>query len=167
LSGIRSSAKNVLKSYALRERSRNPKTNALRMTKQSARRRFGDKLTRPLVKVFVGSAVQQFAAGNLREARYFYDGAFEFGDRDLVRGTLLTQGLATAKRAFHSGDYLVVWRLLAATHTYAPDCLSCSEINELFGRFGVPISALGAVPDDPAVRRLQSVGANLPVQVAA
>ncbi|HET9850021.1 MAG TPA: hypothetical protein VFP35_00090 [Candidatus Saccharimonadales bacterium] len=173
MSGIRSSAKKVLNSYALRERTRNPKTHPLKLKKREALKTYGDKLYGPLVKMFVCTAVSHFADGDVRTARRFYDGAFEFGTRDQVRGCLLGHGLAAARQAFASGDSLAVLRLLAAVHAYPPDSLSPDDINRLFVRWGVPLEGIGRIDlawltsDERLLSRLRSAGVRLPITVAA
>lgn len=161
------SANQLLEAYAARRRTNNPKTDPVRLQKQSAIRQYGDRFSAVAVRAFVRAAVTQYAAGNLREARYFYNGAFAFGNRDTIRRVLCRCSLAAARQALHAGDHQAVWRLLAAIHAYPPDDMTPADVNRLFTQRGIPLSDLRPVVDEPPIVRLRNIGAQLPITAFA
>jgi hypothetical protein len=164
---MNSSANQLLEEYAARNRTNNPKTDPVRLQKQSALQRYGDHFFAAAVRAFVRAAVTQFAMGNLREARYFYNGAFAFGNRDMVRRLLCRFSLAAAKQALRDGEHQTIWRLLAAIHAYPPDDMTPSDVNSLFTQRGIPLGALRPVVDEPPIVRLRNIGAQLPATAFA
>lgn len=165
--GIGRAVRSVLEAYAKRLRTNNPKTDALRMRKQALRTYGYLERRKVLVNLFVKAAAKQFAAGNVREARRFYDGAFEFGNKDQVRGKLLAVCTAMAAAAFRAGDHDAVWNLLAAARFYHPLGMCRADVNSLFGSKGVVISELRRPSCFEPLQRLQSVRDLLPEPLAA
>jgi hypothetical protein len=160
-------ADGILAAYAARQRTNNPNTDPVRLQKQSAVQRYGDRFFVVAVNAFVGAAVSEFAKGNLREARYFYNGAFAFGSRERIRHVLCRCGLVAAKKALRNDDHQVIWRLLAAIHAYPPDDMSPAEVNELFMMRGIPLCDLRPVENEPPIARLRNIGAQLPATAFA
>lgn len=170
MTGLCSSAKLVLASFARREHSNNPKTHPLRLKKESvfrSHRRNQSELNTALVVWFVKAAVSQFALGNAREARRFYDGAFEFGTKDLIRGRMFGCLLASAAKAYAEGDHEVVLRLLAAAHSYPPRVMTVQEIHHVFEHYGVSIKSLELDRSTDSLDHMRRVGVNLPALATA
>jgi hypothetical protein len=157
MSGSRKSIAGVIEAYSLRLRSRNPKTDVLRIRRESTLQVHGPKARKYLLRAFVHSAVDHFARNEMRAGRRFYDGAYLFGTKNAVRGALLSSCLSASSNAFKAGEHQAVWRLLEIAHTYRPESLNPEDVNERFSKAGVVIHELDEPSADQPLWRLHSL----------
>lgn len=127
--------KEVLDAYGQRLRSNNRQTHPVVQAKKAVLQRSTETGRKALLAGYVCTAVKLFSAGRVREARRFYDGAFEFGDKQQVRSVLLVACIKSARKSLKADKHDAVWLLLATARAYGS--LPPNEVEELFVKRGI------------------------------
>lgn len=157
----------LVDAFKNRRRSRNPKTDPLRLCRQAVLRSRDPLLKGKTVQAFAKEAVKHFVDGDPRACRRFYDGAFCFGDKLLIRTELLRQCVEAAVTELGRGNQQVVWRLLDLAMAHPPNDISPEAVYERFASAGVDVSHFDPPQPEEPHFRLHSLRCALPALVAA
>ncbi len=136
--GLISAAELATGCYAKKLKRCRPRQSAAAQHFRAACRRFGTRRTRRVfLRSYIEQAVVCFAAGAEQEGRRYYDGAFMFASKRVVRQSLFKACIKAARAAYRKGNHRRVWRLVVTVRKYPPVRMTEELLYDAFAREGI------------------------------